>query len=347
MSVSPCFFSRPHFSLGGWLRACKRVRLRTSALRLPGKNLPGWTGAETRPADAQGRSLVHLMNPLPAWNPHAMLHRLALSCCFAALVALTALPASLASAKEPICPKDETIQLFNGRDLSGWYTYLKDTKYEDPRKVFTVHDGMVHISGDGLGCITTKEAYRDYHLVAEWKWGERTWGNRKKATKDSGILVHCTGRDGGYSGIWMASIEAQIIQGGCGDFIVVAGNNEDGSPVPLSITAEVVKDRDGEPVWHKGGERQTFTKGRVNWYGRDPDWKDTLGFRGPQEVEKPDGEWNRMEVICDGDRITVLVNGVVVNEAFDVVPHAGKIIVQTELAEIYFRKIELQPLKKK
>ena len=42
--------------------------------------------------------------------------------------------------------------------------------------------------------------------------------------------------------------------GRLGDFIVVAGNNEDGSPVPLSITAEVVKDRDGESVWHKGGE---------------------------------------------------------------------------------------------
>ena len=137
--------------------------------------------------------------------------------------------------------------------MSGWYSWLKDTKYEDPRKVFTVHDDMIHISGDGLGCITTKEEYRDYRLVTEWKWGERTWGARKKATKDSGILVHCTGRDGGYSGIWMASIEAQIIQGGCGDFIVVAGNNEDGSPVPLSITAEVVKDRDGESVWHKKG----------------------------------------------------------------------------------------------
>ncbi|HVX64173.1 MAG TPA: DUF1080 domain-containing protein [Pirellulales bacterium] len=273
-----------------------------------------------------------------------MLHRFALPCLL--LSALVSTASSNLHAKEPITPK-ETIQLFNGQDLSGWYTWLKDTKYEDPRKVFTVHDGMVHISGDGLGCITTKEEYRDYHLVTEWKWGERTWGARKKATKDSGILVHCTGRDGGYSGIWMASIEAQIIQGGCGDFIVVAGNNEDGSPVPLSITAEVVKDRDGESVWHKGGEPQKFTRGRVNWFGRDPDWKDVIGFRGPQEVEKPDGEWNRMEVICDGGRITNIVNGVVVNEAYDVVPQAGKIIVQTELAEIYFRKIELQPLKKK
>jgi hypothetical protein len=34
-----------------------------------------------------------------------------------------------------------------------------------------------------------------------------------------------------------------------------------------------------------------------------------------------------------------------VNEAFDVSPAAGKIQIQTELAEVFFRKIELQPLK--
>src|SRR5690606_38183901 len=109
------------------------------------------------------------------------------------------------------------------------------------------------------------------------------------------------GPDGGYNGIWLCSIEAQIIEGGCGDFIVVAGKLEDGSPAPLSITAHVVQDRDGEYVWSREGQPRTFTSGRVNWFGRDPDWKDELGFRGKQDVEKPDGEWNRMEVICDGD----------------------------------------------
>ena len=30
---------------------------------------------------------------------------------------------------------------FNGKDLTGFYTYLHDHKYEDPNKVFTVRDG--------------------------------------------------------------------------------------------------------------------------------------------------------------------------------------------------------------
>lgn len=250
-----------------------------------------------------------------------------------------------AEKSKPITP-DKPIELFNGRDLSGWYTWLSDTKREDPRHVFTVKDGVLHISGDGLGGIITNNEYTNYHLVTEWKWGEKTWGRREKAAKDSGILVHGTGEDGAHGGAWLTSIEAQVIQGGCGDFVMVTGGQAAKDASPVRLSAEVTRDRDGETVWHKGGKRETFTKGRVNWYGRDPDWKDEIGVRGSQEVEKPDGEWNRMEVICDGDRITIILNGVVVNEAADVEPQAGHILIQTELAEILFRKVELRPLKK-
>jgi hypothetical protein len=262
--------------------------------------------------------------------------------------------ASLAAAAdgpvEAIRPTS-VIQLFNGKDLTNFYSWLQDTKYEDPRKVFTVHDGLLHISGDGMGCVTTKQAYRDYHLVTEWKWGPRTWEPRADRTKDSGILVHCVGEDGCYNGIWMNSIEAQIIEGGCGDFILVVGKNKDGSPMTVSLTCELRTDDSGNVYrdkmgiyWQKGGKRETLSKSRINWFGRDPNWKDVLGFRGKNDVEKPDGEWNRMEVICDGGHITNIVNGVVVNEGFDASPSAGRIIVQSEKAEILFRRIELWPL---
>lgn len=258
------------------------------------------------------------------------------------LAVLTLLVPRLLGADEPVAPT-EKITLFNGRDLTNFYTWLQDTKLEDPRGVFTVHDGLLHISGDGLGCATTKLPYRDYHLVTEFRWGPRTWQGRKERTKDSGILVHSFGADGAHGGIWMRSIEAQVIQGGCGDFIVVSG----GSPDPnqaLSITAEVTPDRDKEWVWHKGGEKRVFERGRVNWFGRDPDWKDVINFRGMEDVESPGEEWTRMDVICKGDTITNIVNGVVVNHAFDVKPAAGKIQIQTELAEIFFRRIELYPI---
>lgn len=247
----------------------------------------------------------------------------------------------------PIEPK-EKIVLFNGKDLTGFYTYISDTKYEDPKKVFTVQtDGgkpAIRVSGEGgFGGLITKDAFKNYHLTVEYRWGMKTWGSREKATRDSGILLHCTGPDGGYSGTWPSSIECQIIEGGTGDLLVVPGKD---AKIPPSVIAEIVKDRDGEPTWKKGGEKQLFKSGRVNWYGRDPDWKDVLGFRGKDDVESPGQEWTKVEVLADGDHLTYLVNGKVVNEAFEATPSFGKLCFQTEGAEIFFRKIEVAPLKK-
>ena len=262
-------------------------------------------------------------------------------------------PAQL-SGQTAIRPEDGPIKLFNGKNLAGFYTWTSDTNYQDPRKVFTVTDGMLHISGDGFGGLTTNQEYRDYHLIIEFKWGERTWGSRKDRTRDSGLLVHSNGPDGGRGagsdgrrGPWLPSIEAQIIEGGVGDILVLSGRDpKTGIAYPVSLTAEITKDRDGETVWKKGGERRTFSSGRINWYGRDPDWVDKIGFRGKEDVESPFGEWTRMEVIADGGHLLYKVNGVTVNEAFDANPAHGRILLQTELAELFVRRYELWPLGK-
>src|SRR5438067_13942662 len=49
--------------------------------------------------------------------------------------------------EKPLRPAEE-IQLFNGKDLTGLTTWLKGEKRKDPDKVFTAHDGMIHISGE-------------------------------------------------------------------------------------------------------------------------------------------------------------------------------------------------------
>jgi hypothetical protein len=256
------------------------------------------------------------------------------------------LPAEDADCKDAIRPT-EVIKLFDGKSLEPFYTWLKDTKYEDPRRVFRVTDGLLHVTGNGLGGLVTKQEYRDYHCVLEYRWGEKTWENRTERTKDSGLLVHSRGADGGYSGIWMPSIEVQIIQGGVGDFILVAGNDKDGKPVPLSLTAEVGRDRDDEVIWKAGGPRETFNlenRRRINWYGRDPDWEDKLGFRGSEDVDSPGLEWTRIDTICKGGHIEVFVNGTKVNEGFDLYPACGRLQLQSELAEIFVRRWELWPL---
>ncbi len=125
--------------------------------------------------------------------------------------------------------------LFNGRDFDGWYTWLRESHLTDPKGVFSVQNGVIRISGEEWGGLTTREAYRDYHLVVEWRWGTKTWGAREKKTRDSGIMVHGVGEDGAYSGTWLESIESQIIEGGCGDIILVPGKNRPSATTTVRV----------------------------------------------------------------------------------------------------------------
>ena len=71
--------------------------------------------------------------------------------------------------------KNSITQLFNGKNLDGWYTFLKDRgRNNDPKKVFSVNNGLIHISGEEWGCITSKKEYDNYHLIVEFKWGKKT-----------------------------------------------------------------------------------------------------------------------------------------------------------------------------
>jgi hypothetical protein len=252
----------------------------------------------------------------------------------------------------------QPVVLFNGKDLTNFYTYLaapqgkKETlgKNNDPLRVFSVvmedDKPTIRVSGEVFGCFTTEKEFENYHLFVEFKWGQKTFPPRVKATRDSGILLHCTGPDGGF-GPWMTSIECQMIEGGTGD-ILVLGNKER----PYSVTATVVE----LPTGAKGGKQpyfaaengteRVFTSGRINWWGRDPKWEDKIGYRGPQDVEKPVGQWNTLECICDRDTITNILNGKTVNKATKVSPTKGKILFQSEGAEVFFRRIELVPIKK-
>ena len=259
--------------------------------------------------------------------------------------------AATKSDAKAVSPSDGVIKLYNGKNLDGLTTWLKDakcwSKRKDPRGVFSVKDGVLHITGDGYGYVRTNERYRDYHLIVEYKWGKRTWGSRAKCARDSGLLVHCVGPDGSYSNIFMASIEVQIIEGGVGDFIAVPGKYADGRKITVKMSAETDKDRDGELVWKPGARKTTVEAfAQINWFGRDPDWEDKIDFRGPRDVDSPFGQWTRMDVICKGAEVTIIVNGVVVNKAYDVTPSAGQILVQSEGAEIFVRRWELWPLGK-
>ena len=194
--------------------------------------------------------------------------------------------------------------LFNGKNLNGWYSFLKNKgKNNDSNQVFTVKDGLLKITGQDFGYIVTEKSFTDFHLVVEFKWGEKKYPPRENVVRDNGICYYVVATDK----VWPRSVECQIQEGDCGDFWLID-----------SVTAIV----DGV---QQGPTKNTRVKKKT-------------------DNDKPTGEWNRVEVIAIKGKCTHIVNGAVVNEATDVSLRAGRILIQSEGAETYYRKIEIKEL---
>jgi len=240
------------------------------------------------------------------------------------------------------------IDLFNEVDLNGWTTFLVDTRTNDPRHVFSVTNAMLRISGDGLGYLATRAQYTNYHLIVDYRWGSQNtkWGDRVGKARDSGVFLHAVGPDGNShddNGAFMAAIECNIFQGATGDFLLIRGTDPEGKLIAPKLTASVAseRDKDGWFTWKLGGHEQRLERwGRINWRNKDPNWRDELDFRGKNDIEKPD-DWNRLECICHDGSIQVRLNEVLVNEAHSVWPNSGKILLQCEGSEIFFRRVAL------
>lgn len=225
--------------------------------------------------------------------------------------------ASVAGAAD-IPPTGKPIKLFDGKNLKQFDTFLRDKGFNsDPEQVFRVENGAVHVSGKEYGYFVTKKDYGNYYLRLEFKWGDATYAPREGKARDAGILYHVVGQNK----VWPQSLEFQMIEGGTGDILVVGGGS-------LTVNGE------------------TKTKGRFDRFGKGA-WKDIAGYRDPaNELEKPHGEWNLIEMIADGGHVKYWVNGKVANEGSAAAITRGKILFQSEGAEVFYRNIELRPLKK-
>jgi hypothetical protein len=60
--------------------------------------------------------------------------------------------------------------------------------------------------------------------------------------------------------------------------------------------------------------------------------------------ERPPGEWNTYEILCQGDTIRCYVNGVLQNEGTSASETSGKICLQSEGSPIEFRNIYIESL---
>jgi hypothetical protein len=260
----------------------------------------------------------------------------------------------LAGFTNPPAEKSKWKPLFNGKNLSGWDTYL-GPKYDtvtkkretvpvglnnDPSKVFSVVelDGekVLRISGENFGSINTKSEYENYHLQLQFRWGNLKWFPRKAAKRDSGVMYHSVGPNGADGGNWMRSHEFQVQEGDCGDYWGCAG-------AVFDVKAQ--KYKDNLYIYSKDGNLLTFSTG-------SPTGRRCIKF---PDAEKPTGEWNTIDLYCFGNTSVHMINGVVnmvlhnsrqIEGGSEIPLVKGKIQIQSEGSEVYYRNIKICEIKK-
>ena len=237
------------------------------------------------------------------------------------------------------------------KDLDGWDVYVGPPGKgqparglnNDPDRVFTVVeiDGApaMRVSGQTIGAFTTKEEYDNFHFRVEFKWGELTWPPRKGLPKDCGILYYCVGPHGAGSGGWMKSVESNVMEEDYGSFWAVAGTTVD---IELGEEKSAYREGgSGYPVYKRGGKLTP----------RGPAAGD--GVRPTPIPEPKPGSWNVAEVysingtgihVFNGQVTLVLRNSRHTVDGALVPLTRGKIQLQSEFAEVYYRKPQIRTI---
>lgn len=225
-----------------------------------------------------------------------------------ALIALLVVPVLLLGLLPRPSHAAGPLQLWNGRDLKNWSFFLVDpkAKLED---VWSVRDGMIVCKGEPLGFLMTKEKFTSYRLVVEWRWAPGTVVTKEK-TPNSGVLLRINGEPRQIP----RTIEAQLRSGDAGDLYGFWGMKLEGEPARA-------KSKAGDPVLG-----------------------DMTGVSKSAGAENPVAEWNRYEILLDGTKLEVSINGKPVNSATVSDVLSGPVGLQSEGGEIHFRKVELTPL---
>jgi len=194
---------------------------------------------------------------------------------------------------------------------------------------------VLKIYGDIYGCLFTRQDFANYHLKFKVKWGDKKWAPRLNEDKDSGVLYHSQGECGvEYWRTWMLSQEFQVTEKGMGDFWSQA-----------SSRADVKARKEGKDYYFdNNGPLTAFGGGTGNG-----------GFcHAGIDAENKNG-WNEIELITYADKSIRIVNGKVVmalsnsrymvgNEAKPLV--SGKIQIQSEAAEVYYKDIMIKEIKR-
>jgi hypothetical protein len=245
--------------------------------------------------------------------------------------------------------------LFNGRNLVNWNKFLATPQgaeplvaNQDPKNVFSITnlegENVIRVSGEGYGGLTTQEEFENFHFRVQFKWGLARWGGRSNVGRDSGILYCGIGQPHPRTG-WLTSIENNVMEKGVGQWWSVNGAIIDCEGEWITPENELYvpykKEGSGEKniVWRQGGPRITAHEGN--------------GITPPFDVEWVFGNWNTAEVIFWAGQCIHILNGHVNLVAFNPrynsegrwIPFTkGKIQLQSEEAEVFFRRPEVRTI---
>jgi hypothetical protein len=196
--------------------------------------------------------------------------------------------------------------LFDGKTLDGWDFIVKADKDGKKPDPKTIWS----VTDGTIRCVGKPNGYmltkKEYgDYVLKLKW--RFPADSKGG--NSGVLLHCQDQ----KTPWPTSVEAQLFAGRAGDFWLI---------YPPDVKLEVdPKRQDPKQARH---------------YFR---------IETKEPVEKKFGEWNQYEITCKGGDITLVVNGVKVNEGKNGNLTKGKIALQSEGAEVHFKDVEIKSIK--
>lgn len=245
------------------------------------------------------------------------------------------------------------VALFNGKDLDGWEGWLgyRDPAltYRGPAEAPLGHQGAeavfkrvredgkpaIYVSGKTWGALTHKGDFGNYHLRLEFKWGETRWPPRERDLPNNGLMYHSHGDPGAIFGTWMKSVEFEIMEGSVGLVLPVSRDIRLGTSIAIDRSL---------PAPH-----YRFMLG-----GKDLDVGPFVNVEAARNAERPKGEWNRLDLYVLGDKAVHVVNGVpvMVVHGIRTVDTAGKaaplthgrIQLQSEGVETFFRSIVLEPI---
>ena len=211
----------------------------------------------------------------------------------AATIALAATPVEPSYAEEApaaITPTSR-VELFNGKDFSGWTFCLRSNAV--PAETFSVSNSVIHCTGQPFGYVRTEKNYRDYKLTVEWRFVKPA-----PRADNSGVFVHLQPPDQ----VWPKCIEAQGQFRRQGDIILLGGATSTGHDTPQTrgINSRETRNEKAEGEWNTydvvcvGDTLKAYVNGKL--------MNEIAGCRvssGAIAIQSEGGEWEARKVFLE------------------------------------------------